>query len=99
MVWPDRTEMRTTDQNQSPTDLLAEIIAERVAALLRKDLGLDSKRLFSVEQAAEYLGRTPHAVRHLIAKGELPKVQRGDNRVFLDREDLDRWIDLAKSKG
>lgn len=77
----------------SPIDPLVEAIAQRVAEILRRDLGLDTKRLFSVQEAAEYLGRTPHALRHLKAKGELKVVQRGDPRAYFDRADLDRWIE------
>jgi len=83
----------------SPIDPLVEAIAQRTAEILRRDLGLETKRLMSVEEAAKYLGRTPHAIRHLIANGELEKVQRGDNRVFLDRQGLDRWIELGKTRG
>ena len=85
--------------NLSPIDPLVKAIAQQVAEILRKDLGLDSKRLFTVDQTAEYIGRTPYAVRHMIAKGELVKVQRGDNRIFLDRADLDRWIAMGKTRG
>ena len=74
------------------------MIADAVVERLRKDLGLEQQRLMSVSQAAKYLDRTPYAIRHLISKGELPKVQRGDNRVFLDRQDLDRWIEMGKTK-
>ena len=85
--------------NQSPIDPLVEAIAQRVAEILRKDMGLETKRLLTVPEAAAYLGRTQHAIRHMRAKGELRGVQRGDNRVFFDREDLDRWIEMSKSKG
>jgi excisionase family DNA binding protein len=85
--------------NQSPIDPLVEAIAQRTAELRRRDLGLESKRLMSVVEAAKYLDRSQHAIRHLIAKGDLAKVQRGDNRVFLDRQDLDRWIEFGKTRG
>lgn len=56
---------------------------------------LTSKRLYTVEEAAEFLGRTKEAVQHLIAAGKIPTV-RSDRRVFLDREDLERWIQSGK---
>jgi excisionase family DNA binding protein len=84
--------------NQSPIDPLVEAIAQRTAEILRKDLGLETKRLFGVEEAAKYLGRTPYAIRHMIANGSLPVVRR-DGRVYLDRQDLDRWIEMSKSRG
>ena len=83
----------------SPIDPLVEAIAQRTAEILRRDLGLETQRILGVREAAKYLGRTPHAIRHMIAKGELERVQRGDNRVFLDKRDLDRWIELGKTKG
>jgi len=52
-------------------------------------------RLLSVDQAALYLGRTKPAIQHMIAEGSLQTV-RADRRVFLDKQDLDRWIDKNK---
>jgi excisionase family DNA binding protein len=43
-------------------------------------------RLFTVEQAAVYIGRTKDAIQHMIANGKLPVV-RSDRRVFLDVKD------------
>ena len=54
------------------------------------------KRLLSVPEAAEYLGRTPWAVRGLIDNGKLPVV-RLDRRVQIDRLDLDRLIERCKA--
>jgi excisionase family DNA binding protein len=51
----------------------------------------------TVAQAAEYRGRTLDVVKHLIAEGSLPVV-RSDRRVFLDRADLNRWIEQHKEK-
>lgn len=53
------------------------------------------KRLYSVDEAAVYLGRTPGAVRELIFKGRLPKVAI-DRRVQIDLKDLDSLIDGHK---
>jgi excisionase family DNA binding protein len=52
-------------------------------------------RLLSIAQAAIYLGRTEKAVRHLIARAELPVVRHG-RRVHLDRAEIDRWIERLK---
>lgn len=54
-----------------------------------------AKRLFSVPEAAQYLGRTEGALRELIYKGRLPQVKL-DRRVQLDRHDLDRLIETSK---
>ena len=74
---------------------LADLIAEKIKAHFEGPEA-HQKRLFTVAEAATYLGRTPTSVRHLIRRGELPRVQRGDNRVLLDRADLDQWIELGK---
>lgn len=53
------------------------------------------KRLFSVDEAAAYLGRTTWSMRHLIADGRITIVRDG-RRIFLDRSDLDCYIDRNK---
>ena len=76
-------------------DLLAERLAERVEAKLGDSEASAGSRLLSVEQAASYLGMSEDAIRHLIACGKLPVV-RADKRIFLDIQDLDRWISENK---
>jgi len=51
-----------------------------------------NKRLFTVKEAAEYLGRTVGSVRELIWAGSLPCVKVG-RRVHLDIVELDKWIE------
>jgi len=75
-------------------DGLVEAIADAVVARLQAKR--PNQRLFSVKEAAEYLGRTPAAVRNLIGRRLLPSV-RQDGRVYLDRQDLDRIIQLHKA--
>ena len=53
------------------------------------------KRLFSVEEAAEYLSLSPWTIREMGTHGRLPVVRLG-RRVLFDREDLDQWIELSK---
>lgn len=77
-------------------DALADAIAERVLERMKAEQQREGKRLFTVAEAATYIGRSPAAVRHLIAEGVLHPVRR-DNRVFLDRADLDRWIEMSKA--
>jgi excisionase family DNA binding protein len=55
------------------------------------------KRLYSIPEAAEYLGRSVWSVRELIWKGSLPSVREG-RRVHLDIIDLDHWIVQNKVK-
>jgi excisionase family DNA binding protein len=75
-------------------DVLADAIAARVTAQLNKS---QESRLLSVNEAAGYIGRTPKAVRHMIASGTIPAV-RGGSRVHLDRADLDQWVEMRKVK-
>jgi excisionase family DNA binding protein len=83
----------TSTGNQG-LDPLADAIAERVYQRLTAALERNKSRLLDVPAAAEYIGRTPSALRHLIAKGTIPTVRR-DGRVQLDRQDLDNWLELA----
>ena len=56
----------------------------------------DRKRLYTISESAEYLGRTEWAVRHLVWKGLLPAV-RIDKRVQIDVRDLDLLISHSKT--
>jgi excisionase family DNA binding protein len=75
-------------------DALADAIAARVAARLNQ---VDEPSLLNVDEAAGYIGRTPKALRHMIANGIVPAVREG-SRVHLDRADLDRWVEMRKTK-
>lgn len=55
------------------------------------------KRLYTVEEAAQYLGRTTKAVYELKYDGILPHVKVG-RRIHFDINDLDSFIDLHKQK-
>ena len=52
-------------------------------------------RLLTAQQAAEYIGRSEQAVRHLIFQRDLPVVRNG-RCVRIDRKDLDIWIENNK---
>jgi len=54
------------------------------------------KRLYTIDEAAIYLGRTPNAVRHMLACGYLSYVRMGKKRIFLDKADMDRLIEESK---
>ena len=55
-----------------------------------------SKRLYSIPEAATYLGRSTWSVRHLVWAGELPEVRVG-GRVHLDVRDMDDFIERHKA--
>ena len=76
-------------------DRLLELVAEKVANRLSQEPGRLYPRLLTIDQAALYVGRTREATQHLAASGKIPTV-RTDRRVFIDRLDLDRWIEEHK---
>ena len=53
------------------------------------------KRLFTLAEAAAYLGRSTWSIRRLIWNGELPAVRAG-GRVHVDVQDMDDLIDKNK---
>jgi excisionase family DNA binding protein len=76
-------------------DALADAIAARVAARL----GLSQEpRLLTVDEAAKYIGRTPKALRHMIASGAIAMIREG-SRIHLDRADMDKWIEMRRVRG
>ena len=81
---------------------LVDALAAKVADRVRVELGGSGAtlrpRLLTIEQAGVYLSRTTAAIQHMVASGKLPTV-RSDRRVFIDVEDLDRWILEHKHSG
>ena len=55
------------------------------------------KRLLSLKEAAEYLGRRPDSMRELLYSHELRCIQKGSGKIWLDIRELDRWIDTNLS--
>ena len=53
------------------------------------------KRLFSLQEAAQYLGRSTWSIRRLIWSGELPSVRAG-GRVHVDVVNMDAFIERHK---
>jgi excisionase family DNA binding protein len=76
---------------------LAQAISAEVAKYLTRSGASPSVQpaLYSVAEAATYLGRTPQSLQHLIADKALPVVRVG-RRVHLHRKDLDAWIEKNK---
>ena len=71
---------------------LIETLAQRVAAIVLERLeATSSRRWLTVDQAADYIGRTPEAIRGLVKRGELT-AYKPDGRLQLDRVELDRWM-------
>jgi excisionase family DNA binding protein len=53
------------------------------------------KRLYTIIEAAEYLGHTVWGVRSLVWGKKLPVVQHG-RKQFIDLEDMNRFIEKNK---
>jgi excisionase family DNA binding protein len=80
----------------SGTSVLAQEIAEE---LIRRGVGSSKpviqKRILTLKEAAEYLGRSESGIRHLVSKGILTSVEF-DAKICFDIRDLDRAIEEAK---
>lgn len=74
-------------------DADVELIARRVAELLRQQDGQKSEdRWMTSVQAAEHLGISLHALRHLVARRAIPYVQdRPGAKMFFKASQLDAW--------
>jgi len=66
---------------------LADAIADRISRTTIQR----SKRLFTLVEAAEYIGRSPKAVERLIQRGAIP-VTKIDGKRQVDRSALDKII-------
>ncbi len=51
-----------------------------------------TKRLYTVSEAAEYLGRSVNAIREMQWAGKLPYIKDG-KRILFDIRDMDSWIE------
>jgi excisionase family DNA binding protein len=63
----------------------------------RKNPKGPAKRLYSVSEAAFYLGRTVNALRQIIWAGKIDIVKDG-RRVLLDVRDLDAYVERNKTR-
>jgi excisionase family DNA binding protein len=56
------------------------------------------KRLFTIKEAAQYLGRSVWGVRDLIWSQTIPVIkQAGCRKMYLDRNDMDAFIEKNKA--
>ena len=68
-----------------------EQLADALADRLSRAATTSNKRLFTLAEAAEYIGRSPKAVERLIQRGAIP-VTKIDGKRQLDRAALDKII-------
>ena len=55
-----------------------------------------TKRLYTLKEAAFYLGKGLYGVRELVWSGKLPVVRQG-RKMFIDIVDLDAWVTRNKT--
>jgi excisionase family DNA binding protein len=55
------------------------------------------KRLYSIKEAAMYLGRSIWSVREMLWAGKIPCVRDG-RRILLDIRDVNNWIERNKTQ-
>lgn len=58
----------------------------------RKQKQRIDKRMYTVEEAAIYLGRSTWSMRHLLYDGKISFMRDG-RRIFLRQEDLEDYIE------
>jgi excisionase family DNA binding protein len=68
-----------------------------MAKMLNDECQKIFKRLYSIPEAAIYLGRTVHAVREMLWAGKIPFVRDG-KRILIDIRDMDEWIEKSKER-
>jgi excisionase family DNA binding protein len=66
-------------------------LADALVSRVLSERAPTTKRLFTLAEAAEYIGRSPKAVEHLIHRGAIP-VTKLDGKRQVDRETLDKII-------
>lgn len=55
------------------------------------------RRLYSIKEISEYLGRSAWSVAEMVRSGRLPYVPDG-KRKFVDIRDVDAWIETNKRR-
>ncbi len=58
---------------------------------------LNEKRLFNINEASVYLGRTVCALREMLWAGKIAYVKDG-KRILLDIKDMEAWIEKNKTQ-
>jgi excisionase family DNA binding protein len=60
------------------------------------DRSISAKRLYTLKEAARYLGRSHWGMRDLIWNRKIPAVREG-RKIYLDIDDLNDYIQRNKS--
>jgi excisionase family DNA binding protein len=62
-----------------------------------KNISKLPKRLYNIDEAAFYLGRSVCALREMLWAGKIPFVKDG-KRILVDIQDMDAWIERSKTR-
>lgn len=81
---------------KAPANDFFESMADAIVARIDRKWAL-RKRVFTLEEAAEYLGLTPKALQQKVARGEITPVHM-DRLLRFDVLDLDRHIERSKRR-
>jgi excisionase family DNA binding protein len=86
-------EITTWREEADPMEEIRELASAALRRVQRADL--IPPRLLDITDSARYLAMSDKAVRELIARGELPYIQKipGRSPYLLDRTELDNWIE------
>jgi excisionase family DNA binding protein len=63
---------------------------------MNKEKSQIMKRLYTLKDAAAYLGRPVSSIRTLVWKGALPVIQDG-RKMYVDVNDLELYINRSKT--
>lgn len=69
-----------------------EVSRLRCARLINMEHDHPRKKPFIVEQAAEYLTKSPGAIRNLVMRRKIP-YRKVSGRLYFFQDELDRWLD------
>ena len=81
--------------NDPLSAIINAAVKDAIQAALRQQGSAENRKLLTMEQAGERIGRSAAAIRHLVNSETIPAsvVKRIGRRVFVKLEDFDRWID------
>ena len=57
-------------------------------------MGIDERKVWNTYQVAEFLGKSPGAIRNLVLRRSIPFRKRSGRLYFLRRE-IEEWLERA----
>ena len=79
-------------------DMAGKPLTETTSRKAQGSVHAARKRLYTLKEGAAYLGRSEWGMRELIWAGTIPVVKpQTARKIFLDINDLDRFVETNKS--